>query len=88
MFAIQLARRAGYKVIATASPSSFELVKSYGAHHLVSYRDQDAALIRNQEIDKWRSIRWTRLRRRSKEYHICSKRFRTKGRETINDVAG
>jgi len=50
MFAIQMARRAGYKVIATASPSSFELVKSYGAHHLVSYRDQDAALIEIKKL--------------------------------------
>jgi len=50
MFAIQLARRAGYKVIATASPSSFDLVKSYGAHQVVSYRDQDAALIEIKKI--------------------------------------
>jgi NADPH:quinone reductase-like Zn-dependent oxidoreductase len=50
MFAIQLARRAGYKVIATASPSSFDLVKSYGAHQVVSYRDQDAALIEIKKL--------------------------------------
>ena len=50
MFAIQLARRAGYKVIATASPSSFDLVRSYGAHQVVSYRDQDAALIEIKKI--------------------------------------
>ena len=50
MFAIQLARRAGYKVIATASPSSFDLVKSFGAHQVVSYRDQDAALIEIKKI--------------------------------------
>lgn len=50
MFAIQLARRAGYKVIATASPSSFDLVKSFGAHSVVSYRDQDAALVEIKKI--------------------------------------
>jgi len=50
MFAIQLARRAGYKVIATASPSSFDLVKSYGAHQVVSYRDQDAALVEIKKL--------------------------------------
>jgi NADPH:quinone reductase-like Zn-dependent oxidoreductase len=50
MFAIQLARRAGYNVIATASPSSFDLVKSYGAHRVVSYRDQDAALIEIKKL--------------------------------------
>jgi NADPH:quinone reductase-like Zn-dependent oxidoreductase len=50
LFAIQLARRAGYRVIATASPSSFDLVKSYGAHRVVSYRDQPAALIEIKKL--------------------------------------
>jgi NADPH:quinone reductase-like Zn-dependent oxidoreductase len=50
MFAIQLARRAGYKVVATASPSSFDLVRSYGADQVVSYRDQDAALVEIKKI--------------------------------------
>ncbi|KAK4930436.1 hypothetical protein LTR66_016109, partial [Elasticomyces elasticus] len=31
LFAIQLAKRAGYKVIVTASPRSFDIVKRYGA---------------------------------------------------------
>lgn len=44
MFVIQLARLAGYRVIASASPRSFETVKSYGAEHTVSYADHPAAL--------------------------------------------
>jgi NADPH:quinone reductase-like Zn-dependent oxidoreductase len=47
MFVIQLARLAGFRVIASASPRSFDLVKSYGAEHAVSYTDHAAAL---QEI--------------------------------------
>jgi NADPH:quinone reductase-like Zn-dependent oxidoreductase len=47
MFVIQLARIAGFRVIASASPRSFDLVKSYGAEHVVSYADHKAAL---QEI--------------------------------------
>lgn len=31
MFAIQLAKLAGYKVVSTSSPRNFELVKSFGA---------------------------------------------------------
>jgi NADPH:quinone reductase-like Zn-dependent oxidoreductase len=44
MFAIQLAKQAGFRVIASASPRSFDLVKSYGADHVVSYADHTAAL--------------------------------------------
>ena len=35
MFAVQLAKLLGYKVIATASPKNFDLVKSYGADEVV-----------------------------------------------------
>jgi NADPH:quinone reductase-like Zn-dependent oxidoreductase len=44
MFMTQLARASGFRVIATASPSSFPLCKEYGAEHVVSYRDHPAAL--------------------------------------------
>ena len=44
MFVMQLARIAGYRVIASASTRSFDLVKSYGAEHVVSYADHAAAL--------------------------------------------
>lgn len=49
-FAIQLAHLAGFKVIASASPHSFDLVKSYGADHVVSYADHPAALKEIREI--------------------------------------
>jgi NADPH:quinone reductase-like Zn-dependent oxidoreductase len=35
LFAVQLAKLAGYKVVATASPKNFDLVKSYGADEVV-----------------------------------------------------
>lgn len=38
LFAVQFAKRSGYTVIATASPHSFDLVKSYGADHVFDYR--------------------------------------------------
>jgi NADPH:quinone reductase-like Zn-dependent oxidoreductase len=38
LFAIQLAKRAGYKVVATASPRSFDLTKRYGADAVYDYR--------------------------------------------------
>ena len=44
MFVIQLAKIVGYRVIASASSRSFDLVKSYGADHVVSYADHQAAL--------------------------------------------
>ncbi|KAF3394092.1 Protein TOXD [Penicillium rolfsii] len=38
LFAIQIAKRAGYKVVATASPRSFDLTKRYGADAVYDYR--------------------------------------------------
>ena len=40
MFAVQLAKLAGYKVVATASPKNFDLVKSYGADEVVDVSDR------------------------------------------------
>lgn len=50
LFVIQLARLAGFRVIATASPRSFDLVKNYGAEHVVSYADLPAAIKQIQEV--------------------------------------
>lgn len=50
MFVIQLARVAGLQVIASCSPRSFDLVKSFGANHVVSYADHAAALKEIKQI--------------------------------------
>ncbi|WWC61457.1 uncharacterized protein I303_104041 [Kwoniella dejecticola CBS 10117] len=42
LFAIQIAKLLGYKVLTFASPHSFELVKSYGADEVINYKDADA----------------------------------------------
>jgi NADPH:quinone reductase-like Zn-dependent oxidoreductase len=44
LFAVQLAKLAGYKVVATASQRNFDLVKSYGADEVVDYHDSLAAI--------------------------------------------
>jgi NADPH:quinone reductase len=41
--AVQLARWAGATVIATTSPTKTAYAESAGAHHVVNYRDEDAA---------------------------------------------
>ncbi|KAJ3529769.1 hypothetical protein NM688_g7808 [Phlebia brevispora] len=41
MYAIQLAKLAGYKVVTTSSPRNFDLVKSLGADAVVDYRDPE-----------------------------------------------
>lgn len=38
LFAIQLAKLAGYTVVTTASPHSYDLVKRYGADHVFDYK--------------------------------------------------
>ncbi|KAH8585888.1 putative ToxD-like zinc binding oxidoreductase [Bisporella sp. PMI_857] len=43
IFAIQIAKKAGYTVVTTASPHSFDLVKRYGADHVFDYRSSSAA---------------------------------------------
>ncbi|KAK7702215.1 hypothetical protein SLS64_009793 [Diaporthe eres] len=40
LFAIQLAKLAGYTVVTTASPHSHELVKRYGADHVFDYKSE------------------------------------------------
>lgn len=43
LFAVQLAKAAGYTVAATASPHSFDLVKGYGADAVFDYHDPKVA---------------------------------------------
>jgi NADPH:quinone reductase-like Zn-dependent oxidoreductase len=43
LFTIQLAKRAGLKVVVTASPRSFDLVKRYGSDAVYDYRSPTAA---------------------------------------------
>jgi len=43
LFTIQLAKLAGLTVVTTASPRSFDLVKSYGADQVFNYRSATAA---------------------------------------------
>ncbi|KAG4442872.1 hypothetical protein IFR05_001668 [Cadophora sp. M221] len=43
LFAIQLAKAAGYNVVTTASPRSFELVKKYGADSAFDYHSATAS---------------------------------------------
>ncbi|PVH81266.1 GroES-like protein [Cadophora sp. DSE1049] len=43
LFATQIAKKAGCTVVVTASPRSFDLVKSYGADHVFDYRSPGAA---------------------------------------------
>ncbi|KAH7086719.1 chaperonin 10-like protein [Paraphoma chrysanthemicola] len=43
LFTTQLAKAIGCKVVGTASPHSFDLVKSYGADAVFNYRDNDVA---------------------------------------------
>ncbi|KAK7700086.1 Zinc-binding oxidoreductase alcohol dehydrogenase [Botryosphaeria dothidea] len=42
LFAIQIAKQAGYTVVTTASPRSFDLVKRYGADRVFDYRSDTA----------------------------------------------
>ncbi|KFY27075.1 hypothetical protein V493_03710 [Pseudogymnoascus sp. VKM F-4281 (FW-2241)] len=42
LFHVQLAKKGGYTVVATASPRSFDLVKRYGADRVFDYRSASA----------------------------------------------
>ncbi|WVQ71505.1 hypothetical protein IAR50_001044 [Cryptococcus sp. DSM 104548] len=44
LFAVQLAKALGYRVLAFASPHSNDLVKSYGADAVVDYHNQDEGI--------------------------------------------
>jgi threonine dehydrogenase-like Zn-dependent dehydrogenase len=49
LFAIQLAKFAGYSVITACSPKNFELVKAHGADVVVDYHNTDAAVQKIRE---------------------------------------
>ncbi|KAJ9094128.1 hypothetical protein QFC19_008080 [Naganishia cerealis] len=57
LFAIQLAKFVGYKVVTTCSPRNFNLVKEYGADVVVDYHDAEVAI---QEIRNVTSGRLTK----------------------------
>lgn len=50
LFALQLAKAMGYKVVSTASPHSFDLVKQYGADEVVNYKQGPEASKKIKEI--------------------------------------
>ncbi|KAJ9105049.1 hypothetical protein QFC19_003681 [Naganishia cerealis] len=50
LFACQLAKLAGYKVVTTASPRNFDLVKEYGADEVVDYHNADQAIAEIRKI--------------------------------------
>jgi len=50
LFAVQLAKIAGYKVAATCSPHSYDLVKSFGADAVFDYHDPDEAAKQIREV--------------------------------------
>ncbi|KAJ3115168.1 hypothetical protein HDU96_001073 [Phlyctochytrium bullatum] len=41
LFAVQLAKAAGFRVLAIASPKNWDLVRAHGADHFLDYRDAD-----------------------------------------------
>ena len=50
MYAIELAKTIGLKVVATCSPRSNDLVKSFGADEVVDYHDVDKAIAQIKSI--------------------------------------
>jgi NADPH:quinone reductase-like Zn-dependent oxidoreductase len=50
LFAVQLAKLIGYKVVATSSPHSFDLVKAYGADAVVDYHDVASAVAQIKQV--------------------------------------
>lgn len=52
LFAIQLLRKIGYRVVAVAGAKNHDLVRSYGAHEVVDYKDPEAAIQQIREITK------------------------------------
>jgi hypothetical protein len=50
LFAVQLAKLIGYKVVATCSPHSYDLVKAYGADAVVDYHDVPTAIEQVKQV--------------------------------------
>lgn len=68
-YAIQLAHLSGYKVVTTASPHNFDLVKSLGADHVFDYNEPTAVeQIKKATGDSVRSVFNTIITKESIEF--------------------
>lgn len=50
LFAVQLAKHIGYRVVAVAGSKNHDLVRSYGADATVDYADPEAAIAQIKDI--------------------------------------
>jgi D-arabinose 1-dehydrogenase-like Zn-dependent alcohol dehydrogenase len=84
LFALQLAKLAGYKVISTSSPRNFDLVKRYGADEVVDYHDAEAAVkaIRDKTDGKLAKVLDTISEGES--FKICLESFADEGKRKYN----
>lgn len=75
LFAVQLAKLAGFKVVATCSPRNFDLVKEYGADACVDYHDSSAAIREIRTITDFSLTRGLDTISEKQSLRICLESF-------------
>jgi NADPH:quinone reductase-like Zn-dependent oxidoreductase len=84
LFALQLAKLAGYKVIATSSPGNFDLVRTYGADEVVDYHDAEAAVKAIRETTDGKLAKVLDTISEGESFKICLESFADEGKRKYN----
>lgn len=84
LFALQLAKRAGYKVVTTSSPRNFDLVKEFGADEVVDYHDADKAVEAIRDVTGGKLAKCLDTISEGGSFKICLESFGTEGKRKYN----
>jgi hypothetical protein len=84
LFAIQLAKLAGFKVVSTASPRNFDLVKKFGADEVVDYHNAEEAVEQIKKITGGKITKALDTISEGESFKICLESFADAGKRKYN----
>ncbi|KAI5451117.1 Zinc-binding oxidoreductase alcohol dehydrogenase [Naganishia albida] len=84
LFALQLAKLAGFKVVTTASPRNFDLVKQFGADEVVDYHNASEAVGQIKKITNGSITKALDTISEGESFKICLESFADAGKRKYN----
>lgn len=84
LFALQLAKLAGFKVVTTASPRNFDLVKQFGADEVVDYHHASEAVEQIKKITNGSITKALDTISEGESFKICLESFADAGKRKYN----
>lgn len=84
LFALQIAKKAGYKVVTTSSPRNFDLAKEFGADEVVDYHDEHKAVQAIRDVTGGKLAKCLDTISEGGSFKICLESFGTEGKRKYN----